>query len=84
MPEPIVLEYITASGAKHYFIGASEEAIREDVNTHFGFLKFGEPRQVPLKTAEGLDFYKHGYNAVKKGCKSFKLGLAELVESASQ
>lgn len=84
MPEPIVLEYVTASGAKHYFIGASEEAIREDVNTNFGFLNFGEPGQVPLKTAEGLGFYRQGYNAVKKsGCKSFKLsGLAELVESA--
>ncbi|HLF54323.1 MAG TPA: hypothetical protein VI612_01215 [Candidatus Nanoarchaeia archaeon] len=83
MPEPIVLEFIAANGAKHYFIGSSEETIIADVKEHFKYLNSEQPNSVPLEVAQGLVFYRQGYEAVKKhGCSSFKLGgLAELVES---
>ncbi len=81
--KPIVVEFIASDypekDAKHYFIGASLEAILRDTNQgkEFGcFAKFSSYRVILLGEAKklGLGYYEKGYMAVTTGlCKSYKL-----------
>jgi hypothetical protein len=79
--EPVVVEFESPNypspGAKHHFIGASLDDVLADTEqgTEFGFANFSSYRVVPPQEVEGLNlgYYQEGYDAIREGCKSFKL-----------